>query len=156
MERNEEHAAADRQISGLADRMRTEGVPPGRDLWPGIDRAITAAERQHFAIPRPAGARDRFRPLAVAATLAVLLISGGVMVRQYDTGTGPAPAPVRLVERDRGVAAADGLEVIDRALAELSSALDRDPENRNLSHLALMMHKKRGNLLRRDIASRNM
>ena len=48
------------------------------------------------------------------------------------------------------VAPASGLAVIDKALDELTLALADDPANRNLSHLVLMVHKTRGNLLRRN------
>ena len=48
---------------------------------------------------------------------------------------------------------ANGLAVIDKALDELLLALKDDPENRNLSHLVLMVHKTRGHLLRRNSES---
>ena len=43
-----------------------------------------------------------------------------------------------------------GLAVIDRALDELKLSLADDPENGSLSQLVLMVHKTRGNLLRRN------
>jgi len=61
-------------------------------------------------------------------------------------GTGPVTQLTALDTQDEED---DGLDVIDRALDELNAALSTDPENKNLSKLVLMVHQKRGNLLRR-------
>ena len=39
---------------------------------------------------------------------------------------------------------------IERALGELGQALAADPDNPNLSRLVLMVHRTRGELLRRN------
>ena len=103
MERHEDNTAADRQITSLAARLSAEGVPPERDLWPDIDRTITAKEKRYFATTSPAGGRNRLRPLAVAAVMALLLVSGGVMVRPVGRpGRMRASQPVRLVAAETG------------------------------------------------------
>ena len=62
--------------------------------------------------------------------------------------TGDAALPDIAVQSEE--APSSGLAVINQALDELTLALADDPENRNLSHLVLMVHKTRGNLLRRN------
>ena len=56
----------------------------------------------------------------------------------------------RRTKAEQAAESPSGLAVIDQALDELNLALADDPENRNLSHLVLMVHKTRGNLLRRN------
>jgi len=142
MKPNEKNKAPDSQIERVAARLRNEGVNPGRDLWPAIEQEIDRRSANRV-VRGPVGL---LRPLAVAAVMLLLVFSGGVMVRQMSRST---MAPAVLVGAD-----GDGLAVIDQALDEIHLALAADPDNRNLSQLALMMHKKRGNLLRRDFANR--
>jgi len=149
MERDEKH------LSRLARGMRDSGVPPDRDLWPEIKSAIEREESRRSVhggdpgIPWP-------RLIAVAAALTVLLAAGWTGVRRdafspgMSPGAGLGTGPVtQLTALDTQDEEDDGLDVIDRALDELNAALSTDPENKNLSKLVLMVHQKRGNLLRR-------
>ena len=45
------------------------------------------------------------------------------------------------------------MESIDQALAQLEAALAADPENLSLSRLVLMVHKSRGELLRKSLTA---
>jgi hypothetical protein len=56
---------------------------------------------------------------------------------------GEVAAAPRTQEKD------DGMSVVARALSELNHALAADPDNHNLSRLVLMVHRTRGELLRR-------
>lgn len=140
-----------KHLSRVARAMRDEGVPPDRDLLPEIDAAIDREEnrrsvRRERAVPWP-------RLLAVAAALTVVLVAAWSGVYRDEIELGPIGGPeyAALDPSADGVAGTDddGLGVIDQALDELNAALNADPENRNLSSLVLMVHKKRGNLLRR-------
>lgn len=140
-----------KHLSRVARAMRDEGVPPDRDLLPEIDAAIDREEsrrsvRRDQAVPWP-------RLLAVAAALTVVLVAAwsGVYRDEIELGTVGGPEYAALEGGvPEGTATDDGgLGVIDQALDELNAALNADPENRNLSSLVLMVHKKRGNLLRR-------
>jgi len=155
MERNpSNNDHQDNQLSRLAGQIREEGTAPDRDLWPDIDAAIDRAEhRSVIRSPRRKG-RPWLRLAAVAAALTVMLAAGWAGIRSI---TGDAIIGGVTTQE---VASLDGavesetpascLAVIDQALDELILALKDDPENRNLSHLVLMVHKTRGNLLRRN------
>ena len=47
-----------------------------------------------------------------------------------------------------------GLDVINKALFELNQALAKDPDNRSLANLALMLHQSRGKAMRQDTETR--
>ena len=158
MERNpENNEKRDSQLSRLAEQMRDAGTAPERDLWPDIDAAIDSAEhRTVIRAPRRQGL-PWLRLVAVAAVLTLMLSAGWVGIRTIteeaitgDKTTQEVASLDGAVESD---SPAGGLAVIDQALGELTLALRDDPENRNLSHLVLMIHKTRGNLLRRNAES---
>jgi hypothetical protein len=145
MERDQKH------LSRLARGVRDSGVPPDRDLWPEIEAAIDREEGRRsvhgndLGIPWP-------RLIAVAAALTVVLAAGWAGVRNDLVGpnTSPGLGPVsQLATNDTDEDGGSGLDVIDNALDELNAALSSNPEDRNLTRLVLMIHQKRGDLLRR-------
>ena len=75
--------------------------------------------------------------------MVLMLAAGWIGVRSL-TGEVHVPDLAAATDGD------GGMDVIDRALDELNLALAEDPENRSLSQLVLMVHKTRGNLLRRN------
>jgi hypothetical protein len=132
--------------------MRDTGTAPDRDLWPDINVAIDREEaRSGSRKPRRRGG-NWLRPVAVAAALTLMLAAGWVGIRTMtgDTVTQDLASPDAVEQTE---VPAGGLAVVDKALKELTLALADDPENRNLSHLVLMVHKTRGNLLRRNSES---
>ena len=145
MERNPSQIdPVDRQLQRLAGQLRDTGVAPGRDLWPDIDAVLGSQEQAAGpAKPRRPGS-SRLRLTAVAAALALMLAAGWAGVRTITMDAGSPDLAGQSAESP------SGLSVIDKALDELTLALADDPENRNLSHLVLMVHKTRGNLLRRN------
>jgi hypothetical protein len=132
----------DRQLRRLAGQLRDTGTSPERDLWPDINTAIDRQEDVRSRENRHRG-RNWLRMTAVAAALVLMLAAGWAGIRsitdQFDA-TDVVLAPEALPS---------GMDVIDKALDELTLALADDPENKNLSQLVLMVHKTRGNLLRR-------
>ncbi len=158
MERNpSQNEKRDNQLSRLARQMRDTGTAPDRDLWPDIDAAIDQSEHRTIIRTSHRKGRPWLRLAAVAAALTLMLSAGWVGIR---TITGEAiigdRASQEVAALDGAVeseSAANGLAVIDQALDDLMLALKDDPENRNLSHLVLMVHKTRGNLLRRNTES---
>jgi len=132
----------DRQLRRLAGQLRDTGTSPERDLWPDINAAI---DRQEEVRSRENRHRvgNWLRMTAVAAALVLMLAAGWAGIRsitdQFEA-TDVVLAPEALPS---------GLDVIDKALDELTLALADDPENKNLSQLVLMVHKTRGNLVRR-------
>jgi len=153
MERNPSHnEKQDSQLSRLAGQMRDTGSAPARDLWSDIDAAIDLTEhRTVIRAPRRNG-RPWLRLVAVAAALTLMLAAGWAGIRSI-TGDAIIGEVASLDGAEESEASASGLAVIDKALDELILALADDPENRNLSHLVLMVHKTRGNLLRRNSES---
>jgi hypothetical protein len=145
MERNpSQNNQRDKQLDRLAGQMRDTGVAPDRDLWPDIQAAIDQGDQA----PVPRSSRRKkgswLRFTAMAAALTLMLAAGWVGVRSIDSEVS-LPNVVGETESPNS-----GLAVIDQALDDLVLALADDPENRNLSHLVLMIHKTRGNLLRRN------
>ncbi len=145
-EKNQENI--DHQVRRLAGNLRDQGQSPARDLWPDIDRAISAVENDRL---RPA-----FRPgtawlrMSVAAAAAMVLLVVGWWGSRHLSD--------ELVEQQFQVAAhateignPSSLEVIDQALGELNLALAQDPDNRSLTHLSLMLHQSRGRMVRRNM-----
>ena len=145
MERNPSQTdPVDRQLQRLAGQMRDTGVAPERDLWPDINAALDSREQVAGSRkPRRSGP-SRLRMTAVAAALALMLAAGWAGVRTITMDAGSPDVAGQTEE------SSSGLAVIDKALDELTLALAGDPENRNLSHLVLMVHKTRGNLVRRN------
>lgn len=153
MERNPSHNyQRDRQLKSLTKQMRDTGTSPNRDLWPDIDAAI---DREEPRSARRAPRRKReswLRLTAMAAAVTLMLAAGWAGISSI-TGDAITTDVGSSVIAGESVAPASGLAVIDKALDELTLALADDPENRNLSHLVLMVHKTRGNLLRRNSES---
>ena len=143
----------ERRPDGLGRRMRDGGIPPDRDLLPEINAAIDREEARRSV--RPAGVVPWPRLLAVAAALTVVLVSAWTAVHRDEVELGPLGGP-EMALLDTPDEGDGGMDVIDRALDELNQALDGDPENRNLSRLVLMVHKKRGDLLRRTDGTGNL
>ena len=145
MERDQKH------LSRLARGMRDSGAPPDRDLWPEIDATIDREEGRRSVRPGDPGIPWP-RLIAVAAALTVVLAAGWAGVRTdlvgqgNDFGVGPV---AQLTANDTNEDKGGGLDVIDNALDELNAALSSNPEDRNLTRLVLMIHQKRGDLLRR-------
>lgn len=141
-----------RQLAALSAQLRDCGVPPARDLWPDLERALDRSPAAGFP---PISARRRLVSggLWVSAALAatVLLVVGfGLAGRGNVPGAaqrGPvaalAPAPV-----PENVATRQGLRAAEQALADLQTALKRSPDSPDLSRLVLMIHHSRGRLLR--------
>jgi hypothetical protein len=144
MERNPKHKEQqDRQLQRLAGQMRDMGTAPDRDLWPDINAAIERQDqRPGHREPRRRGG-NRLRMTAVAAALVLMLAAGWAGIQSITGDLGSTEGVAGNQDQPSGLA------VIDQALDELTLALADDPENRNLSHLVLMVHKTRGNLLRR-------
>lgn len=137
-------------MTRAAAELRERGQEPVRDLWPGIDAAITAAERQQLR-PR-IRRRVRWIPWTAAAAVAVLLAAGGWWGLHRDTGRPLAdPDPARVaMGGDPSPALAtpeDDLNTIAAALDEVKLALAADPDNRSLTNLAMMLHRSRGRVL---------
>ena len=153
MERNpSNNEKRDSQLSRLVGQMRDTGTAPGRDLWPEIDAAID--QQEHRSTGRAPGHKRRpwLRLAAVAAAMALMLAAGWTGIRSI-TGDSIIQEVASLDGAEESEAPNRGLAVIDKALDELTLALADDPANRNLSHLVLMVHKTRGNLLRRNTES---
>jgi len=128
----------DRQMDRLTARLRDEGASPQRDLWPGIDAEITRRER--------AGRRRRswWRPAVAVAAVLLVVVTGRSMLFTGPVGDGDPKIIAELASAPQE----SGMETVDKALDELEQALAADPENHSLSRLVLMVHRKRGELLR--------
>ncbi len=153
MERNpSQNEKRDNQLRRLARQMRDTGTAPDRDLWPDIDAAIDQSEHRTIIRTSHRKGRPWLRLAGVAAALILMLAAGWAGIRSIngDVVTGEVAS---LNTAEAPETEASGLAVIDKALDELMLALADDPENRNLSHLVLMVHKTRGNLLRRNSES---
>ena len=137
----------DDQMDRLAADLRDQGVAPQRDLWADIDRNISAAENR---LLRPALHRRRTWPqfVATAAVVTVLLTAGWWGLQQR-AGFTSAADPVASLEADTSVFS--DMDVIDQALTEVNLALALDPDNRSLTHLALMLHQSRGRMMRQNM-----
>jgi hypothetical protein len=145
MERNPSQTdPRDRQLQRLAGQLRDTGVAPERDLWPGINAALDSQDQPSGLGKTRRTGPSGLRISAAAAALALMLAAGWGGVRTITTDAGLPDVAGQAAESPSGLA------VIDQALDELTLALADDPENRNLSHLVLVVHKTRGNLLRRN------
>ena len=149
MKRDPEHEL-DLQLDRLTRTLRDTGIPPERDLWPEIDRAIDQADRS-----RPARSRGPATWRIVALAASVLLLVGVGLVQQGGLpGKSSGHQANQAVDNTIGplvggdVDPATSMLTVDQALADLNQALADDPNNRSLSHLVLMIHKSRGNLIR--------
>ena len=140
----------DRQLERLADQLREDGIRPERDLWPDIDAAV---RRREAAGRRPA--RPWWRLAAAAAALTALVLGARWLLPGDGAPSGPvARQDEPVLVADAGEAAPEsGMDTVDRALDELEAALAADPENRSLSRLVLMVHRTRGELMRKSLTT---
>ena len=153
----------DRQIDHLARTLRETGIPPERDLWPDIDRAIERTDtRTSPLLPARNRGLAGWRIAALAAS--VLLLAGVGLVQQGGL-PGKSDSNQAVINNVGPLASADltgptdgsgdgvgdsdvSMQAIDQALVDLNRALADDPDNGSLSRLVLVIHKSRGNLIR--------
>jgi len=118
------------------------GLPPDRDLWPGITARFAAASDADAedVIVRPRFA-DRHRWLAAAAVAAFVLLAGlqlrdgggddpyDALAQSYNTVRDDCRAGLRDGESElpaeTRTAVDDGLDLIDQAIRETQNALDK-------------------------------
>lgn len=124
-----------------AGELSQRGVAPSRDLWPDIEAAIDRLEGGGLRALRAPRAARHWLHLAAAAAVAVLCLMGPRFSGPPRHGAAPLS--------DGGLAA------VDQALVEVLSALERDPANPNLNHLARRLHQSRGEVLRLESAARS-
>ena len=137
----------DTGLDRLAADLRRRGVPPRRDLWPDINKAIRQREQAGVRRSRTAW----WRAAAAAAAVLIVVVGAGIMLDRVAApgGGDRGQAPLALVAGD-APAPEGGMDAIEQALSELGEALKADPDNHNLSRLVLMVHRTRGELLRRE------
>ncbi|MFH2051823.1 MAG: hypothetical protein ABIK96_05075 [bacterium] len=123
-----------------AVELRQRGVAPSRDLWPDIAAAIDRLEDGGLRPSRARRSAQRWLHLAAAAAVAVLCLLGPRSYGPLEIGAGRAPA--------------GGLAAVDQALTEVMTALERDPANPNLHHLARRLHRSRAEVLLLESAAR--
>jgi len=143
----------DPRLARLTNRLRDDGTAPARDLWPGIDEAIDRREEAGYRRPRTVW----WRAAAAAAAVLVLVVGTWQLLpdnpgtREADHGEVQAIASIDNSENTENTdTPANGMSAISKALAELNDALAADPDNHNLSRLVLMVHRTRGELMRRS------
>jgi len=162
--------ALSRRLAELSAQLREEGVPPARDLWPDLDRALDRAPATGAA-PQGSGGRlvqgrlasrrlVRGGPWLTAALAATVLVMVGLGVVGRGTAPGTAPeahlasrpapetAPAAAAPVAGPAATRLGLRAVEAALDELQAALRQSPNDPDLSRLVLMIHHSRGRLLR--------
>jgi len=104
-----------------------EDREPANDLWAGIRAGITADREAQLTPGRRPGVRRRFSfsmPQLLAASIALVLLSGGVVWTAVRSNQTPAQTASRDVgSSPRGVNAARWKVQSDMAIAELQDAL---------------------------------
>ncbi len=141
-----------RQLAALSAQLREDGVEPASDLWPGIERSLD--------VPAAAtGGRWRTRPgrtWAGAALAATVLLAVGLGVGALrhgvpgarDGAANPAAAAPPAAAATAAPGPGQGLRAVEAAYDELRAALERSPDDPELSRLVLLIHHTRGRLLR--------
>ncbi|MBK8166715.1 MAG: hypothetical protein IPK64_12300 [bacterium] len=157
--------AFERQVDAVAGRLRDDGVPPARDLWPDLSAALDAAgppaRRGAGRGAGSSGGSARRPGWSTAALAAGIVLAIGIGLAGRDGGpatpsTGPhAATPGAGADgsagREPGApadAAREGLRAVALAYDELQSALERAPDDPDLTRLVLVIHHARGRLLR--------
>ena len=136
----------DDQMNRLAGQLRDQGSQPSRDLWPDIDRTISAAEEQQVR-PLPKRRWDWWQITATVAAVFVLAAIGWWgpdFELESDRALNPVGGQEVTVNEE------SELDLINQALSELNLALAQDPESRSLANLALMLHQSRGRVMRQN------
>jgi len=146
-------------------------VLPERDLWPGVERKIAAPSRTGFRWQVPAFAAAA----ALVLMAATALVTWQVARRPGSEAPAVAAASVsdrglREAERDFNEATMKllevlrsdrarvrpetlqlveaNLEIINEAIAETRTALEKDPANTGLGRVLMAMYQKKSELLR--------
>ncbi len=142
----------DEQVDRLAKQLRDDGVAPERDLWGEIDQAIATTEQNQIR-PRRVLHWD-WPQIAATAAVIVVLVSAGWWGQQRGQSNGPPEITGQVAGRQATKPDESGLDMIDKALLELNQALAKDPDNRSLANLALMLHQSRGKVMRQQAGIR--
>ena len=183
---DEQHEATDRRLIEAAGGLETE-ISPERDLWPGIEAAIreTGQKRRYPAMFAQAAAvivlvgassgltylmtKDDSQPMTVVAP--ELVFDQVAFGDGYSLGPGFQDARgsvassldqelERLSAEDRAEVEKN-LALIRTAIAEINTALERDPHNVLLQELLLKTYREELNVMRQvggltqDVMSRN-
>jgi hypothetical protein len=157
-----EQDALERRLRGLPAEL-----PPARDLWAGIEARIRAGEAEQ----RPPASRPTWRPVALAASVALVAVLVTTLVRDrgpespapasvadtatfgpgHDLGSGYHAARAGLIDDlerrlDRLSPEAretvrENLATIRRAAAEIDAALAGDPANALLQQQLLAAYQ---------------
>lgn len=151
-----DHAAGDdafaRQLAALSAQLREDGVEPASDLWPAIERSLgspAATARGRWRV----GPGRTWAGTALAATVLLAVGLGVGILRHGLPGSrggaaGPAAgAPATAVAAPVS-SPGQGLRAVEAAYDELRAALERSPDDPELSRLVLLIHHTRGRLLR--------
>jgi hypothetical protein len=141
-----------RQLAALSAQLREDGVAPASDLWPAIERSLGApavAARGRW----PAGRGRAWAGAALAATVLLAVGLGVDALRHSVSGSRDGAANPAAAAPPAATAAAapgpgQGLRAVEAAYDELRAALERSPDDPELSRLVLLIHHTRGRLLR--------
>lgn len=147
---------------------------PARDLWPGVAERIeagrgwrpswwaTAALAAAAAVAAAVGVtllgtRPEPAPVAPVATMTARFDRGSIGAAEQEYEQAATALMAALQERretlsPETIASVEkNLEVIDRALAEVRTALERDPGNKELTRMLVSTYRKKVDTLRRVV-----
>ncbi len=136
----------EKQFKKLGRELQEQGIAPERDLWPGIEKAISQeAPRRSFGL-------NAWLRLGAMAASVLLLVgsgyfgSGSTIGHQRDETGRLAGWTVSDHSQDSTL-----LYSLNQEILDLDTAMARDPENIKLSRLSLLAHKSRAHLMRAGI-----
>ncbi len=137
----------DPQLDRLNSQLQQRGVTPERDLWPGINGAISAEEKRLFEQTKEkSGGYWRPQVLWVAAAMAafaLILIPLGIQTN--DPG---GLAEINQEQIGEEVALGHSENALFGALKDLEIAARENPGDQNLSRLIRMVSSRQGDYLR--------
>ncbi len=137
----------DPQLERLNAQLQQKGITPERDLWPGINGAISAEEKRLFEQPKKKS-EGFWRPqmlwvAAAMAAFALILIPLGLQTN--DPGQ---MAKINQEQMGEELALDNSESALFGALKDLEIAVRENPGDQNLSRLIRMVSSRQGDYLR--------
>ncbi len=142
------------QLERLNTQLRDIGRPPERDLWQGIEEAITKEEKRLLQRPgKPLSSFWRSRVLWAAAAMVAFAI---VLIPTAFQSVGSfRVSPIEEQVKAKGLALKESESTLSSALKSLEAAVRENPGDQNLSRLVHMLHSRKGELLRHKWSENN-
>ncbi len=147
-------ADKDSQLDRLNAQLRDNSSPPERDLWPGINAAITKEEKI-IRQKKRGGLPGFWRPQLLWVAAAMAAFAMVLVSLDFQTNEKDVLRESVIQKMNTQVAFVQSENTLLGAIKKLEKAAQENPGDQNLSRLIRMVTSRQGDLLRHKWAENN-